>query len=57
MKEQPIRQVGFDVHQSTVVASVRDEQGKVVMRATVPTEEKAPKLGSGSRISILAQHV
>ena len=41
MKEQPIHNVGFDVHQPTVVASVRDEQGKIVMRATVPTEEKA----------------
>ena len=41
MKQQPIHFVGLDVHQSTVVASVRDESGKVVMKATVPTEEKA----------------
>lgn len=41
MKEQPIHYLGLDVHQSTIVASVRDEQGKVVMRATVAIEEKA----------------
>ena len=37
----PIHFVGLDVHQSTIVASVRDESGEVVMKATVPTEEKA----------------
>ena len=41
MKQQAIHFVGLDVHQSTVVASVRDESGKIVMKATVPTEEKA----------------
>ena len=41
MKQQRIHFVGLDVHQSTVVASVRDESGKVVMQATVATEEKA----------------
>jgi transposase len=41
MKQQAIHFVGLDVHQSTVVASVRDESGKVVMKATVPTQEKA----------------
>ena len=41
MKQQAIHFVGLDVHQSTIVASVRDESGKVVMKATVPTEEKA----------------
>lgn len=41
MKDEPIRYLGLDVHRSTVVASVRDEQGKVVMKATVATEEKA----------------
>ena len=41
MKQQAIQYLGLDVHRSTVVASLRDEQGKVVMRATVPTEEKA----------------
>ncbi|HWW76068.1 MAG TPA: transposase [Pyrinomonadaceae bacterium] len=41
MKQQAIHFVGLDVHQSTVVTSVRDESGKIVMKATVPTEEKA----------------
>jgi len=41
MKDEPIRYLGLDVHRSTVVASVRDEQGKVVMKATIATEEKA----------------
>ena len=41
MKQQAIHFVGLDVHQSTVVASMRDESGKIVMKATVPTEEKA----------------
>lgn len=41
MKNQAIHFVGLDVHQSTVVASVRDESGRVVMNATVPTNEKA----------------
>jgi len=31
----------LDVHQATTVASVRDEQGKIVMRATVATEARA----------------
>jgi hypothetical protein len=41
MKDEPIRHLGLGVHRSTVVASVRDEPGRVVMRATVATEEKA----------------
>jgi predicted NBD/HSP70 family sugar kinase len=41
MKDEPIFYVGLDVHQSTTVACVRDEQGGVRIRATVPTEEKA----------------
>jgi len=41
MKLQAIHFVGLDVHQSTTVASVREESGKVVMSATVPTTEKA----------------
>lgn len=40
MKEGPIVYLGSDVHRSTV-ASVRDAEGKVIMRATVATEEKA----------------
>ena len=41
MKQQAIHFVGLDVHQSTVVASMRDESGRIVMKMTVPTEEKA----------------
>lgn len=41
MTDEPIHYLGLDVHQSTTVACVRDEQGSVRMRATVPTEEKA----------------
>ena len=42
MKQQQANQyLAFDVHQATVVASLRDEAGKVVMRATVPTEARA----------------
>ena len=40
MKQQAIQYVALDVHQATVVVSVRDEQGSVVMRATVATEAK-----------------
>ena len=31
----------LDVHQAALVVSVRDEQGSIVMRATVATEAKA----------------
>jgi transposase len=41
MKQQAIQYLAMDVHQATVVASLRDESGKVLMRATVPTEAKA----------------
>ena len=41
MKQQAIQYLAFDVHQATTVASLRDESGRVVMRATVPTEAKA----------------
>ena len=41
MKQQAIHYLAFDVHQATVVASLRDERGKMLMRATVPTEAKA----------------
>ena len=45
MKQQAIQYVALDVHQATVVVSVRDEQGSLVMRATVATEAK-PSSGS-----------
>lgn len=41
MKNQAVQYLALDVHQATVVASVRDEQGAVVMRATVRTEAGA----------------
>ena len=41
MKQQAIQYLAFDVHQATTVASVRNEQGKILMHATVPTEAKA----------------
>lgn len=33
--------MALDIHQATLVVSVRDEQGSIVMRATVATEAKA----------------
>jgi hypothetical protein len=33
--------VGLDVHQATTVASVREESGRILVRAVVPTEEAA----------------
>ena len=41
MKQQAIQYVALDVHQATLVVTVRDEQGSIVMRATVATEAKA----------------
>jgi len=41
MKNQAIQYLALDVHQATVVATVRDEHGAIRMRATVPTEAKA----------------
>ena len=38
MKNQAIQYLALDVHQATVVASLRDESGKVVLRATMATE-------------------
>ena len=40
-KQQAIQYLAMDVHQATVVASLRDESGKVLMPATVATEAKA----------------
>src|SRR5256885_12977692 len=41
MKDQAIQYLALDVHQATIVASVRDGTGAVRMRATVPTEARA----------------
>jgi hypothetical protein len=40
-QQQAIQYLAFDVHQATIVANCRHAEGKVVMRATVPTEAKA----------------
>jgi hypothetical protein len=53
MEQQAIQYVAIDDHQVTLVVSVRDEQGSVVMRATVATEAKAIVgllRGLGSRV-------
>jgi hypothetical protein len=55
MKEQAIQYVALDVHQATLVVSVRDEQGSIVMRARVATETKAIVglvRGLGARVHI-----
>jgi transposase len=55
MKQQAIQYVALDVHQATLVVSVRDEHGAVVMRATVATDAKAILgliRGLGSRVYI-----
>ena len=41
MKQQAIQYLAFDVHKATVVASLRDASGRMVMKATVATEAKA----------------
>jgi transposase len=40
MKRTP-KYVGLDVHQATTVASVREQSGRILARAVVPTEEAA----------------
>jgi hypothetical protein len=48
MKQQAIQHVALDVHQPTLVVSVRDEQGSIVMRATLATEASSCEaLGHG----------
>ena len=41
MKQQAIQYLALDVHQATCVATVRDQGGAIVMRATVATEARA----------------
>lgn len=41
MKQQATQYLALDVHQATSVATVRDGNGAIRMRATVPTEAKA----------------
>jgi transposase len=55
MKNQAIQYLALDVHQATVVASMRNEHGHVVMRATVPTEASAILglvRGAGTRVHV-----
>ena len=55
MKNQAIQYLAFDVHQATTVATVRDEQGAIRLRATVPTEASAilgVVRGLGGRVHI-----
>jgi hypothetical protein len=55
MTQQAIQYVALDVHQATLVVSVRDEQGSIVMRTTVATEAKAIVgliRGLGTRVHI-----
>jgi hypothetical protein len=37
MKQQAVQYLALDVHQATVVGTLRDQQGSIMMRATVPT--------------------
>jgi hypothetical protein len=56
MKQQAIQYVALDVHQPTLVVSVRDEQGSMVMRAPVATEAKAIVgllRGAGPRVHVV----
>ena len=39
--KRTVKYVGLDVHQATTVTSVREEGGRVIARATVPTEAGA----------------
>lgn len=41
MKNQAVQYLALDVHQSTIVATLRDGAGTIVMHATVPTEARA----------------
>jgi len=41
MKDTANQYVALDVHQATLVVSVRDESGSIRMHATVPTEQRA----------------
>jgi hypothetical protein len=43
MKNQAIHYLALDVHQATVVASMRNEQGVVVMRSTVRSSAPAKR--------------
>ncbi len=40
MKQQAIQYVALDVHQATLVVSVRDARGAVMMRATIARRKR-----------------
>lgn len=45
--------VGLDVHQETTVASVREQRGRIIARAILPTESSAlMEFFSGMRGSV-----
>ncbi len=55
MKHQAIQYLALDVHRPTVVASLRDEQGNVTLRASVATSAKAILAlvrGAGPRVHV-----
>src|SRR5918998_668535 len=55
MKDQAIQYLAMDVHQATVVATLRDGQGGIVMRSTVRTEAQAILglvRGAGKRVHV-----
>src|SRR5689334_20789289 len=56
MKNQAIQYLALDVHQATTVATMRDEQGSIRMRATVATESSAIVglvRGLGARVHVV----
>jgi len=55
MKHQAIQYLAMDVHQSTVVATLRDAEGAILMRATVATTARAILAligGAGPRVHV-----
>ena len=55
MQQQATQYLALDVHQATVVASLRGEDGSVRLRATVPTEAEAVLAlirGAGQRVQV-----
>src|SRR5688572_27877045 len=41
LMKRTVKYVGLDVHQATIVASVREPGGRVIARTILPTEERA----------------
>lgn len=53
MKQRTLQYLAFDIHQAKMVASIRDEGGRGVMRATVLTEAKAILTGATAANSLV----